>query len=289
MRYLKFLLSALLPVFLAVSIAVGQEEAEELKSVFTDLAKHEGWGPFLPRKGFEARHFTATFSIDNQPYKVYLLVDKDNRRKKQRFIFQKLNSEVTFTEAEGAPLYFRSGEVNLEGTVFDILGYRQKPDQFVLIEKEEVNYVQRGLKQGTAAPLFEAKTLSGQSISLDDYQNKYVLLDFWGTWCGPCLYETPYLKEAYEKFGDQVQFIGIAYDKKQPFLNYLEKENIRWPQVYIPKDPKSTSQLLEQYNVYSYPSYFLINPEGEVIIGPEQEHRLRGEALMKTLEKVLSQ
>lgn len=127
------------------------------------------------------------------------------------------------------------------------------------------------------------------SVALNDYQDKYVLLDFWGTWCGPCLHETPYLKEAYRKFGDEVQFIGIAVDdNKQRLINYLKENNIEWPQIYIPRKPNSTAELVKKYNVYGYPSMFLINPKRKIIIGPEQQHRLRGEVLSETLEKVLS-
>jgi len=114
-----------------------------------------------------------------------------------------------------------------------------------------------------------------------------VLLDFWRTWCGPCLKE-PYLKKAYEKFGDLVQFIGIAVDNKERLIEYLNEEKIDWPQIYIPENSKQQSPLVQNYNVYGYPTMYLISPKGKVLIGPEKQHLLRGEALAETLSKVLS-
>lgn len=288
MRYLKVILITLLPTFLLVSSIVGQNTKEDLQGVFVDLTEHEGWGPFSPREEFEPKYYTGTFNIDGEDYKVFHLKHQSDQYE-ERFIIRKINSEVTFTEKEGGTVYYRYDEINLEGITFDIFGYSKNAGQFVLIEKEKVNYVQRGLKPGTIAPLFNERSLFNGSVALNDYQDKYVLLDFWGTWCGPCLKETPYLKQAHKKFGDKIQFIGIAVDDKQRLVKYLKEQNIQWPQIYISRDLKQQSPLVQKYNVYGYPSYFLINPNGKITIGPEQGHRLRGEALSETLQKVLSE
>ncbi|NGP88041.1 TlpA family protein disulfide reductase [Fodinibius halophilus] len=288
MRYLNIIFISLLSTFLLVSSTIGQNKKKDLQGVFVDLTKHEGWGPFSPREEFEPIYYTGTFSVGGTEYKVFQLKHKSDPYE-ERFIFRKVNSEVTFTEKEGGIIYYRNDEINLAGITFDIFGYSKRADQFVLIEKENVNYVQRGLKPGTTAPTFKAKDLFDQPISLNDYQDQYVLLDFWGTWCGPCLSETPYLKEAHKKFGDKVQFIGIAVDNKKRLIKYLKEQHIQWPQIYIPRDSKSQAPLIQKYNVYGYPAMFLIDPNGNIIIGPEQEHRLRGESLSETLRKVLSQ
>lgn len=288
MKYLKVILIGFLPTFLMVSTLVGQNTKKDLQGFFVDLTEHEGWGPFSPREGFESKYYTGSFNIDGKDYKIFHLKHQSDQYE-ERFIFQKINSEVTFTENEGGIVYHRYDEINLEGITFDIIGYSKKADQFVLIEKEKVNYVQRGLKPGSIAPLFNEESLFNGTVALNDFQDKYVLLDFWGTWCGPCLKETPYLKQAHKTFGDKVQFIGIAVDDKKKLFKYLKENDIDWPQIYIPRDLKEEASLVQEYNVYGYPAYFLINPKGEVVIGPEQEHRLRGEALSETLQKVLSE
>lgn len=287
MKYLKPIAIALLTALFMISNVVCQEREDDLISIFVGLTKHEGWGPFSPREGFEPSYYTGTFTVAGEEYKLFQLKHSNNQYE-ERFMFRKVGSEITFSEQEGGVVYHRFGVIDLEGITFDIFGYRKKADQFVMMEKEDVNYVQRGLKAGVKAPQFTANSLFNESITLTDYQDKYVLLDFWGTWCGPCLKDTPYLKKAYKKFGDVVQFIGIAVDNKERLLKYLNEEKIDWPQIYIPENSKQQSPLVQKYNVYGYPTMYLISPKGEVLIGPEKQHLLHGEALAETLSKVLS-
>lgn len=290
MRYVKLLLAIIFSGFLLITIleiAEAQESQSELKSVFVDLTKHDGWGPFSPREDFEAHHLTATFKLSGQEYKVYQLLHTKSEYE-QRFIIQKADTEVSFSEKEGAPVYNKNEEITLSDTQFKIVGYSEKADQFVLIEKENVNYAYEGLKPDTEAPLFKYTGLDGQMLSLSEYKGQYVLLDFWGTWCGPCLKETPFLKKAYRQFSDQLEFIGIAVDyDKQRVEEYVQENNITWPQIFIKKNSTNPDLLIEDYNVFGYPAMFLIDPEGKIVIGPENETRLRGERLTETLEKIL--
>lgn len=276
-------------IFLGSTVRAQDIDVSKPQDVFTNITKHQGWGPFTPRESYEPQHFTSTFTVDNQEYKVFQLIDPDINHKKQRFIFQKVNSEVTFSEHEGAPIYYRQGDIQLEDKQYDIVGYSEEADQFVLLEQEKVEYEQSGLPLNTSAPPIERTSIFGKPISLAKLQDRYVLLNFWGTWCGPCLAEMPYFKEAYRKFGDEVAFIGIAVDdNKERLTRYLEAKNIKWPQIYIPWDSKNNAPLLQKYHVLGYPSTFLISPEGNILLGPEQRSRLRDEAIVETLEAVLS-
>ena len=81
---------------------------------------------------------------------------------------------------------------------------------------------------GKPAPEFKVKDLKGEELSLEKYKGQVVLLDFWATWCGPCIAELPNVKKTYQKYKDQkFQIIGISLDRSQNHLRHLlRKKNL---------------------------------------------------------------
>lgn len=117
---------------------------------------------------------------------------------------------------------------------------------------------------GRTAPPLVGTDLDGKMVSLEDYRGKVVLLDFWATWCGPCLTEIPHIKAAYEKFRDQgFEVIGISFDQNRKVLeNFLQKEQIPWTQLF---DGKAwESPVNEHYKVRGIPSTFIIDRNGKI-------------------------
>ncbi len=121
-------------------------------------------------------------------------------------------------------------------------------------------------KVGGLAPLFEAKTFDGGTIKLADLRGKVVLLDFWATWCKPCVAQLPEVQQLYEAFkaDDKFAMIGMSLDWDiEKARSFLAQRQLKWPQVSL--GDMDTSPIVKQYGVGSIPTTVLIDPEGKII------------------------
>ncbi len=108
------------------------------------------------------------------------------------------------------------------------------------------------------APAFSFTSRDGQHISLEDLAGKTVLIDFWGSWCQPCVASTPGLIRLRRKFvGQPVVFLGIAQDQEDTWTRYLERNAMDWPQ-YL----DSSNRVLRLFNVHTYPTYVILDGDG---------------------------
>ena len=139
------------------------------------------------------------------------------------------------------------------------------------------------LRARDEAPPFEVKTVDGAPLRLADFRGKYVLLDFWATWCGPCVGETPFLKAAYKAFGANNRFamISLSLDKtvNEP-REFLKKNDLPWLQGYLGE--WSETKVAGQYGVEGIPALFLVSPDGKII-----ESELEGSSMIARLENHL--
>jgi len=129
--------------------------------------------------------------------------------------------------------------------------------------------------EGQVLPEFSPVVdLDGKLVSLADYRGKLVLLDFWATWCGPCIAEMPNVKAVYEKYHNKgFEIIGISLDTDEAALRKFIRENqLPWRQVFDGEGWKTP--LVEKYGVRGIPAQFLIDGEGRVISVQARGERL---------------
>jgi len=121
------------------------------------------------------------------------------------------------------------------------------------------------LAKGLPAPDFTAEDILGTEYKLSDFRGKYVYVDVWATWCGPCIGEVPFLEKVEEEFADNnIVFLSISVDnKREPWKNYLNKEDSHGLQLYADKAWKST--LATEYMIHSIPRFMLFDKDGKII------------------------
>jgi peroxiredoxin len=137
---------------------------------------------------------------------------------------------------------------------------------------------------GSAAPDFTQADTSGKPVSLSQFKGKYVLLDFWASWCGPCRMENPNVVQAYQKFKNKnFTILGVSLDrpgKKADWLAAIADDNLTWTHV---SDLQFWSNAVaQQYKVGSIPQNYLIDPQGKIVA-----KNLRGPALDEKLCELL--
>jgi peroxiredoxin len=116
------------------------------------------------------------------------------------------------------------------------------------------------IQVGAAAPDFEGTTLTGEKINLKDYKGKRVLLNFWASWCKPCMQEMPLLNDIHMSLGDQVEtlFINVG-ESKGTVSEYLKEHQFSFP-VTI----DVTGKISKAFGITALPSTFIINEDGEI-------------------------
>jgi peroxiredoxin len=131
---------------------------------------------------------------------------------------------------------------------------------------------------------FKVKAYSGEELSLSNLKGKVVLLDFWATWCGPCIIEMPAVKATWQKYqNDNFVIVGVSLDNsKKAFDTFIKKEGITWMQYF--DGAGWDNKIARLYNVHSIPTTVLIDHQGVIrAVG------LRGQQLYKKIGDLLGQ
>jgi peroxiredoxin len=166
---------------------------------------------------------------------------------------------------------------------YNLLATESKASFYGTMLGQSINEVKSGPNPvGAVAPDFSQNDINGTPVSLSSFKGKYVLVDFWASWCRPCRDENPNVVDNYNRFKNKnFTVLGVSLDRsKEPWIQAIADDNLAWTQV---SDLKFWSNdVAKLYGVSSIPQNFLVGPDGKIVA-----KNLRGPALEATLCQVL--
>lgn len=176
-------------------------------------------------------------------------------------------------DAEAVPYAVMNLESEDFMTAYDAMTPAARQSPIAPLLEPQKQYVERKiaaerrmveLQSGTVeAPNFTFNDVNGKPVSLSDFLGKWVVIDFWGSWCPWCIKGFPKLKEAYAKYKPELEVIGVACnDPRDKWENALKKYELPWVNVYNPE--QGGGKILEQYAVEGFPTKAIIDPEGKI-------------------------
>ncbi len=187
------------------------------------------------------------------------------------------DSHVEGEKVDSKSILSKNEYLEIKGILYKILSVNMHKNILILektnLPKNQLYSTQVGFKSFP----FEGKDFKTKSsISMNNLKGKYVLLDFWAVWCGPCIHEIPNLKQLHEKIDkSKFEIIGVVGSSTPDALEkMINQDSITWPQILS----NDSNNIIEDYGIHSYPTTFLLNPQGTIIAkdlrGKELENKV---------------
>lgn len=131
-----------------------------------------------------------------------------------------------------------------------------------LERQKALNESAKNVEVGKMAPDFTLKDLDGKDLTLSSLRGKYLVLDFWGSWCGWCIKGFPEMKNYYQKHAGKFEILGIdCNDTQDKWKAAVQKNELPWKHVYCP----SSADVLKNYAISGFPTKIIIDPEGHIV------------------------
>lgn len=188
-------------------------------------------------------------------YDFLFKMDKPEFEAKMGDIKQKFNALLE--ETPGLEKEVVDMEIKANDEIFELLE--------TSYDKEHATYV--SVQKGAPSPKFTYPDNNGNEVSLDDLKGKYVYIDVWATWCGPCKVEIPHLKEIDDAFkGKDIAFVSLSIDKpehKEKWLKMIEDEQLQGIQIIA--ENAFNSEFITAYNINAIPRFILLDKEGNIL------------------------
>lgn len=155
------------------------------------------------------------------------------------------------------------GTPTMNPLIMQFRGDVKNKDYRKLVNDKYVKYAM--IDDGSLAPDFQGVTIDGRVVRLSDFEGKYVYVDVWATWCGPCKHELPYFEQLKEEYrGRNIEFVSVSIDKSRfAWENMVREKNMQGHQLFVNGDFDSNFAAL--YSVKAVPQFILIDPQGQII------------------------
>ncbi len=181
----------------------------------------------------------------------------------------------------------RAGDLQRAGRYYTRMT-SEFPQHFLATQSRKQFAPNRAIVAGNAAPDFAFGALddSTRIYRAAEFRGKYLLIDFWATWCGPCVAELPYLRRAHEQFRNQgLVILSVSFDEKRDSIRRLRGARWAFPWLSAFEPQGFAGESAEAFEIAGIPRPILIDPEGKIIAVDDE---LRGEALGRTLATVMA-
>lgn len=206
-------------------------------------------------KGEKENNFLAKMGLENEVFGEKLMASKSDPAAMSKIISEHMDAFEAGIKDPGLTEGFRA--MMMEDAKAQRAELAAMAQQFAANQK----------LVGQPSPVFAYENFKGGTTKLEDMRGKYVYIDVWATWCGPCRQEIPYLQEVEKKFhGKKIEFVSISVDQKKDYEKWKKmvgEKSLGGVQLFADKD--WGSDFIRAYGIQSIPRFILIGPDGKIV------------------------